>query len=1279
MEPFTAAGTILGVVDVALRTTSSLVKYAIDTKNASSDRKILAEEAQLLSKILKKLRDHAQSSGQDEKWLADHGEAIKQFEAAYDDLVLSLKIDPATGKRKEESRLKAFRSATAWSFTKFEVYTLLERISRLQQYANMLLADEQYILVERMDQKQQEALDQKLKMSLLSWLSPLQMTQVHQTISDRAQKGSGNWFVTSEKFLDWRNGGEKSLWCWGIPGAGKTVLASVTVNHLRRDRAEESKSSIGIAVVYLKYNEPEQTLENILASLLKQLTQEHDFIHSALLKLYERHQERNTPPSLDEVFETLSSVVQAYTEMYFIIDGLDECSEEVRWGLVERLQSFEPKLHLMITSRYLDSIAEELEGFSRFEIKANKVDIELFIDHQIRKNRNLRKIIYKSPSLRQDMKVAVVKTAENMFLLARLHVESLTSAAGLSIRHIRQKLQTLPTTLSGTYDAAMERIENQEQDHRDIAFKALAWLSYAFRSLSLRELQHALAIEPGDTVLDDETIMDGQSITALCAGLVVVDQGTNVVNLVHYTTKNYFEKTRSTYFPNFHASITLGCATYLTLDALKDATIWELVQGFPLACYAAQYMGDHARQSPEESLESSVLEVICQLLSHPDKRKPLLSLLDGLALIQSGFYSSNTSASQIKDEAATYDAESELRTLFETAINVSDEALPLTERPSLGGRSERSSSTSTTTGDSVDSVTLSGSEGTGTALWESKMGATRIPEVTALHLAASMGLAKIASMLLSDSPNIDAVDETGKTALAVAMERGFEKAVEFLLNSGACVDLSNIHGRAVLLLIAERSWQNAGKIIVEKFRSLLVEDDDTGISNWLRFLIAAYEGDVARVQKLAGTTFDPRSRADDIGATALFVAVEHEDLKLVQELVTAGMDLELKDATGKTSLHRATRRQNEAMMRLLIKNGADIDSKDDDGRTAWSAHLRSCDKRILRILLDSGADPSTRGLQGVSELYTAGKEGDIECVRYMLESGTKPSIKTNYDWTPLHWAASDGHIECTQLLLNAGANPSALSDQSVTPLDLCLQTNQIEAVEILVRAGAKQGKDVGEWVGEWADTAKSIQLHEAIAPVAATKLTLVWDVPLIRILKNKDAVGQFIYPFNSEVSKGSTYQVSHVLETSASSLSIRRTDSRAAMSKYPLNPEDFLAEDVIYDIRRITLDYHEFELQPKGTDLLPGIIKMNREWTGGWKIYRHYKEASDYLFRTTPDWSSKIEGDCRWMTENGHLLARTGREDKTPNICFEEVIDKEMQDVLVSCWAAKLWSETVVH
>lgn len=117
MDPLSIAASLVSVIDAALRTTSALVKYARDTKNASSDRKLLAEEALFLSKLLQRLRDRAQTARHDETWLADHKDIVRQFEAAYDDLVMTLKIDAVTGKIKEESKLRLARTIAKWSFS----------------------------------------------------------------------------------------------------------------------------------------------------------------------------------------------------------------------------------------------------------------------------------------------------------------------------------------------------------------------------------------------------------------------------------------------------------------------------------------------------------------------------------------------------------------------------------------------------------------------------------------------------------------------------------------------------------------------------------------------------------------------------------------------------------------------------------------------------------------------------------------------------------------------------------------------------------------------------------------------------------------------------------------------------------------------------------------------------------------------------------------------------------------------------------------------------------
>lgn len=1060
-----------------------------------------------------------------------------------------------------------------------------------------------------------------------------------------------------------------------------TPYSSIVVDYLRRERAQRQLSEkIGIAVLYLRYNDPEQTLENLLASLLKQLAQEQDTVPPLLQGLFEQHRDHNMAPSLEDITTVLTSLIETYTEVFFIVDALDECVDEVRWELLEKLRLCK-KAHLMITSRLLDSIGQELEDFERLEIKANKADLELFIDHRIQKNKNLRKVVEKSSRMRTDIKDAVVRTSEDMyevlpcsmsndsvliidrFLLARLHIESLANAAALSISHVRRKLQTLPTTLSGTYDEALRRIEVQEPDHRSIALKTLAWVSYAFRSLSLGELQHALAIEPGRVELDEELLMDGPSITGLCAGLVQVDPGTNIVTLVHYTTKNYFETIRLSRFPGFHATITMSCATYLALKELKDASVWKMVQRFPLACYAAQYMGDHARQNPEDALEPSILQEICRLLSHPDKRKPLLSLLDGLDLIKAGFYSSRDQELLTEDTAST---------LNEDTSSLSLEGKSIFSIPSTEVEEE---------------VTVFGSirneieETDGDEPWETRVKTNYMPEVTALHLAASMGLAKVASMLLNEVPNIDAVDESGKTALALAMERGFEKAVEFLVNSGASVDLESQHGQGVLLLITESDWHKVVETIAIRARTVPPDLAAGSSQKAIQLLLAAYYGECTVIKCLVDNeTIDLRGEDIAVGATALFLAVERNHAAVVQYLLDAGVDVDSKDSKGQSSLHRATRRESEDLMRLLLRNGAQVDCKNDEGRTPWSANLRSLNRRLLDLLVETGANPNTKGHQGVSELYDGATNGEIELVTLMLESGTDPSIKTQFLWAPLHWAAYYGHIECVKLLISYGAELSSVSDQDATPLDLALRADQSAIADVLARAGAKESRDVHApdspipsnekaAVDDW-DASLPQQNNDSVLQI---KLSLAFDKPLQQGLH----VGQFIYPSTVKAPEDYIYQISHLLEIPTQMLQIRQSQRRADMVEYPLDLTYFDAGSSLYDVVRTALDYQTFEIHPQAQSTLSGIVRMNKDWTGGWKIYHEYEGNKDYLFRTTPDWSKMKEEGCRWMTERGTLLARTGLEGVTPVLTFEHGSDRQMHDILITCWVTKLWSEMV--
>jgi GPI inositol-deacylase-like protein len=111
-------------------------------------------------------------------------------------------------------------------------------------------------------------------------------------------------------------------------------------------------------------------------------------------------------------------------------------------------------------------------------------------------------------------------------------------------------------TLDRAYMQAMERIELQTPEHRELARQVLSWITCAKRRLTSSELQHAIAVEVNKREFDTEDI---ELIVSVCVGLVVIDEESDIIRLVHYTAQEYFERTWERWFPNAHTDITKTC------------------------------------------------------------------------------------------------------------------------------------------------------------------------------------------------------------------------------------------------------------------------------------------------------------------------------------------------------------------------------------------------------------------------------------------------------------------------------------------------------------------------------------------------------------------------------------------------------------------------------------------------------------------------------------------------------------------------------------------------
>lgn len=112
---------------------------------------------------------------------------------------------------------------------------------------------------------------------------------------------------------------------------------------------------------------------------------------------------------------------------------------------------------------------------------------------------------------------------EIRFLLAQLYLDSLIrKKSPKAIRSLLKELTNGSKTYDSAYDNAMQRIEDQVPEQKEMAWEVLSWITCAKRPLTTIEIQNALAVEPGESDLDKDNLSDLDDIISACVGLVTV-------------------------------------------------------------------------------------------------------------------------------------------------------------------------------------------------------------------------------------------------------------------------------------------------------------------------------------------------------------------------------------------------------------------------------------------------------------------------------------------------------------------------------------------------------------------------------------------------------------------------------------------------------------------------------------------------------------------------------------------------------------------------------------
>jgi hypothetical protein len=257
-------------------------------------------------------------------------------------------------------------------------------------------------------------LDKREDLEILNWITLIDYSPQQTDYIRRRQAGTGQWLLDSAKYQTWLNASKQTLFCTGIPGAGKTILTAIVVDDLGARFL--ANRNVGIAYLYCSFGrQDEQTAENLLASLLKQLIQEQSSLPDSVKVLYDHYRDKRTRLSFDEISQTLQSVAAVYLQVFIIVDALDECqtSNGCRTKFLTAIFNLQAKCgaHLFATSRSIPEITEAFKNSTLLEIQATKDDVEKYVEGHMQQ---LLLFVQQNQQLQKDIKTGISEAVDGM-------------------------------------------------------------------------------------------------------------------------------------------------------------------------------------------------------------------------------------------------------------------------------------------------------------------------------------------------------------------------------------------------------------------------------------------------------------------------------------------------------------------------------------------------------------------------------------------------------------------------------------------------------------------------------------------------------------------------------------------------------------------------------------------------------------------------------------------------------------------------------------------------